>query len=594
MSVVELELLRQRNEAAKLKRDTALLEAEALAISGDVAPGMVVDAPHSINESWGDLVDPGEWRYDDNNTGRPSSMVGAQLGDRADGRNIPFYWNEQDLAAIRAMARILGNRSSTAGGIKKNLTNYVMGTGFKHKVGAREGLAENKPLIVAVQAVVNEFLIENNWAGDRDRELFWRSIRDGEFFLSLCHVGHGHVQSRIIEPEQVCEPSQPDRLEDQLRMEVPSSWSFGVHTDDDDLQDVHGYWVRTRTQHRDTGRYYPADVQQGLSMMHFKRNVDTNIKRGMSDFYPVYELIEGAGKLAINTVTGAAVISAIAAVRQYAPGTTRQQVETMQQSNAWQSYRQSSHENNGKTRYVGQIKPGTILDMVGHQYAASPLATQGAGRSMSELLNGGLRMVGSNWCMPDWMISGSTGTTAYSAAMVGESPFVKNCEAEQHLYVQCSSEILWRVILMAHNAGRFDHLVASFGDLHGQIDLKIEPPRVAAREADKETNRNKILHDSGVLSPQTWAERENIDYEEEAKRGAKKAAPNTPPGFGVPGQPQPPNSTPIAQDRKPQSPLEEHAAGFFVGLASGHPRRLERLRRRRAFSSYGEGDARDA
>ena len=47
----------------------------------------------------------------------------------------------------------------------------------------------------------------------------------------------------MIELEQIIEPEEPHSLEDWLGTEFSSSWSFGIHTDTDDVQHVHGYHV---------------------------------------------------------------------------------------------------------------------------------------------------------------------------------------------------------------------------------------------------------------------------------------------------------------------------------------------------------------
>jgi hypothetical protein len=114
------------------------------------------------------------------------------------------FETEQDLARMRGMARWLADSSPAAIGVLKNLTNYVLGTGFKYTAGSKRDAP--KGLVSAVQQAVDEFLDDNDWCGDLEHELFRRAHRDGEYFVRLHHTGGGRVALRVIEPEQVSEP----------------------------------------------------------------------------------------------------------------------------------------------------------------------------------------------------------------------------------------------------------------------------------------------------------------------------------------------------------------------------------------------------
>jgi hypothetical protein len=276
----------------------------------------------------------------------------------------------------------------------------------------------------------------------------------------------GAAQLRVIEPEQVAAPENPRALEEWLGVETPSSWSFGVHTDEADVQRVHGYHVRWNATGSDWD-YLPAAMVE-----HVKLNVDRNVKRGVSDFYAVRSHLEDAERLLRNTRQGAAVQAAIAFIREHAPGTTQGQIESLQQTLATRTYTETTSTGT-RTRRVQRYAPGTVLDISrGLQYKPGPL---GAAHG------------------PNFL--------AIEQAVLR---FVKNAEAEQQFYARRWRRMLWKVVEHAAATGR---LGADLATVRRLVDLCIEPPEVAVRDRLQETQR--------VLSPQTWAAKEGLDFDRE-------------------------------------------------------------------------------
>ena len=386
--------------------------------------------------------------------------------------------------------------------------------------------------------------------------------------MALYHRGDGHVQVRVIEPEQVTEPDDPEMVEREIDwMDRPSDWEFGVHTDEQDTEQVYGYHVRWRGDEFDTWAYFPEE-----RMVHCKLNVDGTIKRGLSDFFPVYQILEKAAKLVLNVAEGASILSAIAYICEHAPGVDQSQIEAMRASGDWARFNLPTLTEGSRTRHVHKIEPGTRIDVPkGQKYLASPLAQRGVGEAMVTIHEGICRTAGSNWAMPEWMISGSSQGAAYAASLVIESPFAKNAQSLQNDSIGNYKAVIWKVFKIAHEHGRFDEYGVSLNDLRRVLVIDVQPPIVAARDLDKETNRRKVLHDNGVLKGEIWAREEGYEFDSEfyEKRIKSQTAMNQ---FGTASQPQGPASTPFRQG-KPQHPLAEdrlqEAASLLWGSYPG-------------------------
>lgn len=466
-------------------------------------------------ESLGNLVDP-RWQYSEDDYGF-AIPAGKQM-DRGDGTNSPAFGNAEQLRVIREQARTIADSNSFAVGALANLTNYVIGSGYTYSAIFRRDAGElSSQLVGAVQRVINEFCEENHW-DEWERELFRRSRRDGEFFLGYSHTGAGHAQIRAIEPEQVREPLPPPvRDDDDL---PPTSWSFGVRTFADDVAAVLGYSVFWDDVH-------PPQYLEARRVQHCKINVDRNVKRGLTDFFPVGAEFEGARKLLRNTREGAALQAAIAFIRQFPAGTRKDTVQAI--NAAGTDFTQSRFSRSPSARTVGvhRFDAGTILNIpAGQEYLAAPLGNRNAPNFML-VLQGALRAIAVRWSMPEAMISGDASNANYASSLVAEGPFIKSVESAQRFYCRRYRESMWKAIEIAAAAGRFRHFHVELADLKRLIELHVEPPSVAVRNRDEETRIRETLHAAGILSMQTWSALEELDYDvEQENLAAEQSAAN--------------------------------------------------------------------
>jgi hypothetical protein len=226
----KLEALRARIELRKLRVQEAMVSKQErlLNIHEDRAArqayrklreGLSESASDGLGLSatWGQMVDPRS-AFPDLDGLSPLSWMNLP-SDRQHGRDRPFWQFLQQLDYFRQASNILCTTNTLAKGILKNLTNYLIGTGFKYQAVVKEkakppappppappapALANGelpapapplpppdpaKQLAEAVQEVIDHFLGEAdpltrmtpwNW---REREAFRRTRREGDCFI---------------------------------------------------------------------------------------------------------------------------------------------------------------------------------------------------------------------------------------------------------------------------------------------------------------------------------------------------------------------------------------------------------------------------
>src|SRR4029077_11167268 len=143
----------------------------------------------------------------------------------------------------------------------------------------------------------------------------------------------------------------------------------------------------------------------------------------------------------------------------------------------------------GSNRIRGEdatnYEPGTILrPSAGVQYKPGPMGSE---RNPNFVLVGQyvLRGIAVRWNMPEYLISSDASNANYASSLVAESPFVKAREADQQFYRRHFGSLLWKVIRLSWEAGRFARLGVSWETLEALVDLKIDAPAVATRDALK-------------------------------------------------------------------------------------------------------------
>lgn len=492
--------------------------------------------------AWGDLVNTREYLSDDAGfgiLGGPGRTVyTTSLDDRRDGRFRPIYETEQDLARFRAQARNLALLTGIRTGALTTLQNYTFSGGFKFTAAPEDETdAQGVGLVPAVQQVIDRLLDENDFCGVIDREVDLRAREDGECLLAFDdeEIARGCLRLEFLEPDQLMEPANPYQLDEWLGMDGPSCWKFGVHTPERKTAKVLGYHI-VRDDRGADWDYYPESRVQ-----HIKRNVTINAKRGVTDFVEILSDLSGEAKLANNMTRGAALQAAIAWILQGAQGTTQSQMSSVGPADKVQYVRPSVFSGGSQTvQNASHYPAGSILRTpAGQEYLPGPM---GAERNAGFELVGqyALRRIGVRWNMPEYMISGDASNANYSSTLVAGSPFAEARKADQQFYKRHFLSLIWKAVRICVEHGRFSRWGIQRDHYHlleKLVRIDCECPTVDARDSKVAVDSDKVLVDGGVMSKQTWATRNNLDFEKEQKLGALEKPPE--PVMGAFGQPMP-------------------------------------------------------
>jgi hypothetical protein len=420
------------------------------------------------------FVDPRELFYDDDGS------RWQRLGIGQENTAGQVFSTEEELRQIRQECRLLAATNEFAINGHENRISYIVGSGHTYRVSLKKGLQAPAPLVAQVQHVLDEFLYANRWQ-QRQQEVVRRRDRDGEAFLRFFVAPGGITRVRFVEPGLVTTPRE--------RRGDPSA-SLGIQTERDDVESVLAYYV--------DGELVPAD-----NIQHRKANVDANVKRGIPLFFPVRKNLRRAEKLLRNMSVVAEIQSAIALIRRHATA-SRASVQRFVSDQA----DKAAQTPGGATANFKRLGPGTILDAYGGLEYDFPAAGIDAANYVA-VLQAELRAIASRLVMPEFMLSSDASNANFASTMVAEGPAVKMFGRLQAEQIEDDLAVLWRVIQNSVAAG---HLPAEATTL---VEIQASAPSVATRDALVEAQVAEIQAAAGILSPQTWATRSGLDYDQE-------------------------------------------------------------------------------
>jgi capsid protein len=437
------------------------------------------------DELWDNFVDPWEPYNNDGENWLPLTTGGAagslfSLGPA----------NEAQLAEIRRQCRLLALENEFAINGHENRISYIVGPGHSYRATARKfstgpqaGIAGHtlSALISQVQGVLDDFISANQWHR-RQQEIVRRKDRDGEALLRFFVAADGRLRIRFIEPDQVFTP--PNQVSNPAAR-------LGIPTDRHDVETALGFFV-------DGQLVDAADIQQR------KANVDGNVRRGLPLFYPVRKNLRRAEKLLRNMSVVAEIQSAIALIRKHRQGT----VTGVQQFVADQADATITTPGAGQSRTFRRYGPGTILDAHANIEYDFPAAKVDAANFVA-VLQAELRAVASRLVMPEFMLTSDASNANYSSTMVAEGPAMRMFARLQAEQVCEDLEVMWRAVNAAVSTGKLPPGTATL------VNIQAAPPSLVVLDQLKEAQRFRIENAAGILSPQTWSQRDGLDYDQE-------------------------------------------------------------------------------
>jgi hypothetical protein len=403
-----------------------------------------------------------------------------------------IYLTQGQLDLFRAYSRYLYETNPYAQGALECLADYVVGTGYEYHAQSRKYAKASAGLIKSCNKFLEDFLNRNYW-WMLEREFYIRPRRDGDAFLRFFPQDDGVTKVRAVEPEQV-----------RYITDSSPEWSFGILTDPDDRVDIQAYHI-----------WYSSDSADGETvnaneMLMFKNHLDMNVKRGISDFFNLQDLLSDADKLNRAGRQGEAVRQSIAYVRQFQQANAGAVLALQAASTDLQlpQYNVTNPGGNGQGNIenVTMVQPGEVHDIPkGLEFQNGPT---GNAENCQLMLDSTLRAAAVKMRVPAWVFTADVQAN-FAAALVQESPLVKRCEWDQFSTIKKFVEVCHYALRIGAEQGILPQ------DVLEQVQVEAEGVPIAARNLQQETEICAVLRQNKLLSKRTWSARENLDYDVE-------------------------------------------------------------------------------
>lgn len=459
--------------------------------------------------------------------------------DMHHGDNSPHWRTEFECNEIRGICRVLSQVSEAAIGVKDTRRNYVVGSGFEIRVTPRPAYAKDQhaeELAKLCGDWLERQLDANRWNGEYEFEAFDSLLVDGEQFWLIEPDAYDDdvVRFRLELPENVVQPGQPEHIASGVGMESGLDWKYGIAAPQDESWRPLAYHVLPY-QAVEASVYGPHQVE------HIKQNVRSNVKRGVSDFYPVWQTLRRMEKLLGNTLEGAAVQASIAFVREHAEKTSNAEIANFVSLQADSSTTTTTQNGSRQLRERETVGVNVHDVGAGVKYHAGPLGGGSVTPIYIEAISQAMRVMGVRWQMPEYMISGDASNGNYASTLVAESPFVKSCQSQQYRMTRGYERMLMRVLRTGAGMGL---LPVSANEIAKYLRVAVDAQEPTARDEKEQHELHKSQNAAGMLSLDSWATAEGIDLAEERAKGAAAVQQMLP---GMENQPSQQTMIPVSE-----------------------------------------------
>lgn len=460
------------------------------------------------SSDWWSSADPINPGFQGGYSGFGYRGVSGGVGDRKGGRDLPIFWNELDLRWYRILARHLDSTNNFAIGFLNHLVGYNIRKGFGWqacKKGVKKGqyaTGQNgqDPLIAKSQNILDSWRDANNWpVKSRGAYRIWR--REGEVFGRFFAGGWDRLPAfRLIAGELVGSPNG----------ETTGPRSFGIETDPDDQQTVWAYFLRDQNGTGQEGEWVDAD-----RMIHIKTNVDECVKRGVTDFLPMSQELDGI-RILLRALLDTSNKQAAVAWREKFPTAILNQVAGLipvRPTNELQQYPQTVPNNLpmfGGSLWSSSIRLSHVARVEGNR-EFEPGPTFNGVANYLQVEQACLRGCGHRWGMPELMAGSDASNNNLSSSITAASPFAIAVEGSQLEWGSgWERPIALRVLDLAVEAGMLTR------QERRQLDVEVTEPAVVTPEPDKDANRIQGLVQAKLLSRTTGQLQLGLDPQHEA------------------------------------------------------------------------------
>lgn len=393
-------------------------------------------------------------------------------------RNQATNWTAEKYHTARTISRQLCEENCFAINGLENRINYVIGTGHQYLVGPKRGHNPSDELLREVDAFLEEFRANNHWHS-RQIETMRRVDRDGTALIRMFD-DNGMTQLRYIEPEELQQPSGENP---HIRC--------GIEFIPGDAETPLAYLTENER--------IPAEVIQRRNS-----NVDLNAPLGIPLYHPVHRNLKRAALILRNMSVVVEIQSAIAFIRKH-KGTSIAQLQAARSAAADATV---TNPATGRTNYLQQYPPGSIIDAHGGVEYEFPTKDINADGGVN-VLKAELRGIAARLVMPEFMFTSDASNAAYASTLVSEGPIAKMFERLQKTFIHDDLSLLRHAITNAVNAGILPMEAIT------TVQLTAKAPTVQSRDFLKQAHANAIAHKAGILSPQTWSQQLQLDYDRE-------------------------------------------------------------------------------
>lgn len=401
----------------------------------------------------------------------------------------PWAWKAatvrtiQELDQVRQVGRWLSETNPWAHGLLVGLRAFVIGKGFEIHVNGKD--AERKSLVKKIETLLGDWAEENE-LDEWYQEAFYRDHRDGETFFQLGVNDEGILELWAVEPDQIRIPHGES---------TEGQWSMGIKHKKFNYQRPEAYCVEYFDA---TQQIFPAN-----KIFHSKLNVVRNTKRGISSFYPVYEVLNSTQKLLWCWQEGDKARASMAYAIQ--SNADKAAIQALTQNSVTGTRTVFGFDNNEYEYNVEQTVPGRVLRIPqGWAFVPPP-----AGSEESEAIRFGLQAVAARFNAPNWLVSGESGDSSYASAVLPESLFLRRCEHEQARQMRKWKKILTGVIEAEIQRGQVPENVLDL------VEIELEPPSPISRNREEEIKSDLELLQKKIMSRHTFDAKYGLDFDKE-------------------------------------------------------------------------------